>query len=103
LYTNFEHISALHRQLPYFSAIAKKHLLVVIFFENTELEQLVQKPAESIPEIFDQTIAEQFAYDKKLMVKELQKHGIQSILTKPEELTVNTINKYLEIKKRGIL
>ncbi|GAB2773259.1 DUF58 domain-containing protein [Actinomadura fibrosa] len=103
LYTNFEHISALHRQLPYLSAIARKHLLVVIFFENTELEQLAQKEARNIPEIFDQTIAEQFAYDKKLMVKELQKHGIQSILTKPEELTVNTINKYLEIKKRGIL
>ncbi|NJW55561.1 DUF58 domain-containing protein, partial [Salinimicrobium sp. CDJ15-91] len=51
----------------------------------------------------DQTIAEQFSYDKRLMAKELQKHGIQTILTKPEDLTVNTINKYLEIKKRGIL
>ena len=37
------------------------------------------------------------------MVKELQKHGIQSILTAPEELTINTINKYLEIKARGLL
>ncbi|MGB7784951.1 MAG: DUF58 domain-containing protein [Salinimicrobium sp.] len=103
LYTNFEHISALRRQLPYLQAISRKHLLVVIFFENTELESLITSKAESIPQIFDQTIAEQFSYDKKLMARELQKHGIQSILTKPEDLTVNTINKYLEIKKRGIL
>ena len=103
LYTNFEHISALRRQLPYLQAIARKHLLVVIFFENTELESLINTKAESIPQIFDQTIAEQFSYDKKLMARELQKHGIQTILTKPEDLTVNTINKYLEIKKRGIL
>ncbi len=41
LYTNFEHISALHRQLPYLQAIARQHLLVVIFFENTELESLM--------------------------------------------------------------
>ncbi|WP_324721318.1 DUF58 domain-containing protein [Salinimicrobium sp. HB62] len=103
LYTNFEHLSALHRQLPYLLALAKKHLLVVIFFENTELEDLISAKAEKASEVFDQTIAEQFSYDKRLMAKELQKYGIQTILTRPEELTVNTINKYLEIKKRGIL
>ena len=103
LYTNFEHISALRRQLPYLQAIARKHLLVVIFFENSELESLVNSEASGIPQIFDQAIAEQFSYDKKLMARELQKYGIQTVLTKPEDLTVNTINKYLEIKKRGIL
>ena len=103
LYTNFEHLSALHRQMPYLLALAKKHLLVVIFFENTELETFISSKAENVTDIFNQTIAEQFSYDKRLMAKELQKHGIQTILTRPEDLTVNTINKYLEIKKRGIL
>jgi len=77
--------------------------LVVIFFENTELEFLVNKEAHDIPGIFDQTVAEQFAYDKRLMARELQKYGIQTVLTKPQELSINTINKYLEIKKRGML
>ncbi|MGI0107741.1 DUF58 domain-containing protein [Salinimicrobium sp. WS361] len=103
LYTNFEHLSALHRQMPYLLALSKKHLLVVIFFENTELENFISSNAEKVPDIFNQTIAEQFSYDKRLMAKELQKHGIQTILTRPEDLTVKTINKYLEIKKRGIL
>ncbi len=103
LYTNFEHISALHRQLPYLQAISKKHVLVVIFFENTELKVLTNSIATSIPEIIDQTIAQEFELDKKLMVRELQQRGIQTILTAPEDLSVNTINKYLEIKARGIL
>lgn len=103
LYTNFEHLSSLQRQLPYLKAVAKKHVLVVIFFENTELKKFVEAKAENIQEIYQQTIASQFSYDKKIMVKELQKHGIQSILTEPADLTVNTINKYLEIKKKGLL
>ena len=103
LYTNFEHISSLQRQLPYLQAIAKKHVLVVIFFENTELKSLSETEAASIPEIVDQTIAQQFQFDKKLMVRELQQRGIQTVLTAPEDLTVNTINKYLEIKARGLL
>ena len=103
LYTNFEHISALKRQMPYLQAITKKHMLVVVLFENTELDTILNENAEDLQSIYHKTIAEKFAFEKRLMVKELQKHGIQSILTAPENLTINTINKYLEIKARGLL
>tara|TARA_R110002049_G_scaffold150790_2_gene314011 strand:- start:10474 stop:11805 length:1332 start_codon:yes stop_codon:yes gene_type:complete len=103
LYTNFEHITAMRRQLPFLLALAKKHILVVIFFENTELEELVTTDAENLQSIYHKTIGEKFVLEKRLMQKELQQYGIQTILTKPEQLTINTINKYLEIKARGIL
>ncbi len=103
LYTNFESLDALHRQIPYLQAISKLHLLVVVFFENTELNEFAKQKAKNTQEIFEQTIAEKFVYEKKLIVNELRKYGIQTILSKPENLTVNTINKYLEIKARGLL
>ena len=103
LYTNFETLDGLHRQLPYLKGIAKSHLLVVVFFNNTELEGFIQKKAENIHEIYDQVIAEKFAFEKRLIVNELKKYGIYSVLTDPENLTLDTINKYLEIKARGIL
>lgn len=103
LYTNFETLDAVHRQLPYLQAIAKNQLLVVIFFENTELKSVLDQTAHSTRQIFEKTIAEKFVYEKKMIVNELNKHGIHSILTPPEDLTVNTINKYLEIKARGLL
>jgi uncharacterized protein (DUF58 family) len=102
-YTNFEHISAMRRQLPFLLAIAKKHVLVVVFFENTELEELISTDAEDLQTIYHKTIAEKFSLEKRLMQKELQQYGIQTILTKPENLTINTINKYLEIKARGLI
>ncbi|WP_299252327.1 DUF58 domain-containing protein [uncultured Lacinutrix sp.] len=103
LYTNFETLDALHRQLGYLQALAKNHLLVVIFFKNTELDKITTKKSDNTFEIFEKTIAEKFIYEKKLIVNELQKHGIYSILTTPQNLTVDTINKYLEIKARGLL
>ncbi len=103
LFTNFETLTALRRQLPYFRRINKHHLLVVVLFENTELHELTHKPASTIERIYIKTIAEKFAFEKKLIVKELQMHGIQAILTIPEDLTVNTINKYLELKARGMI
>jgi len=99
-FTNYESLSALQRQLPYLKRIAKFHLLLVVFFENTELKKLSEKPAGDVEGIYIKTIAEKFAYDKKLIVKELAKYNIQSILSSPQNLTVNTINKYLEIKAK---
>lgn len=99
-FTNYESMSALQRQLPFLKRIAKFHLLLVVFFENTELKKLSEKPASDVEGIYIKTIAEKFAYDKKLIVKELAKYNIQSILSTPQNLTINTINTYLEIKAR---
>lgn len=103
LYTNFETLDGLHRQLPYLKGIAKSHLLVVVFFQNTELNEIIHKKSETVQEVYDKVIAEKFAFEKRLIVNELKKYGIYSVLTQPENLTLDTINKYLEIKARGIL
>lgn len=103
LFTNFESIYGLERQLPYLKGLAQQHLLVVIFFENTEMQSFLSEPAEDLKEIYYKGIAEKFMYDKKLIVKELGRHGIQALLTAPDQLTVNTINKYLELKSRGMI
>ena len=100
LFTNFESLSGLERQMPYIRAIARRHLLLVVFFENTGLKQLREQEAEDIEGIYVKTIADKFAYEKRLIVKELNQHGIATILTAPENLTVQTVNKYLEIKAR---
>jgi uncharacterized protein (DUF58 family) len=100
LFANFESLAGLKRQLNYLKSIAKHHLLMVVFFENTELKQLSSLNAANLEEVYVKTIAEKFSFEKRLIVKELAKNGILSILTSPENLTINTINKYLELKAR---
>ncbi len=100
LFTNFESLSGLQRQLPYLKQIAKYHLLVIVFFENTEFEKITSAHASDIEAVYMHTVAEKFIYEKKIIIKELQKNGILSILTPPQKVTVNTLNKYLELKAR---
>lgn len=100
LFTNFESLESLQREMTALKKIAKYHLLLIVFFENTELKSLLESKASSLEDIYIKTIAEKFAFEKKQMVKELHKNGIPSILTTPENLTVNTVNKYLELKTR---
>jgi uncharacterized protein (DUF58 family) len=100
LFTNFESASGMQRQLPYLRQLAKYHLLLVVFFENTELKKLNERKAVEVEDIYIQVIAQKFAHEKKQIVRELSHHGIMSLLTTPEQLTVDVVNKYLELKAR---
>jgi hypothetical protein len=77
--------------------------LVVIFFKNSEVHKLLNTNPENMQEIYDEIIAEKIEFEKKLIIQELRKYGIYSIYTLPENLNIDVINKYLEIKARGIL
>ncbi|MBK8192606.1 MAG: DUF58 domain-containing protein [Lewinellaceae bacterium] len=103
LFTNFESTYALERALPTLRRLNRFHLLVVVFFENTEIRRLAQEEVDTTADIYRQTVARQFLQEKKEMVYKLRQYGIQAILTKPQDLTLNTINKYLELKSRGLI
>lgn len=100
LFTNFESIPGMQRQLPHLRKIARHHLLLVVFFENTELRQLTEKEAKDVESVYVKTIGEKFSFEKKLIVKELEQYGILTILTSPRNVTVASVNKYLELKAK---
>ena len=95
LYTNFSTLVTLRRQLPYLQQLNRRHRLLVVFFEDTELAVRPESP-------FHEVIAEKFAYEKRLIVSLLKQHGIAALLTPPEKLSVNVINKYLELKQQNL-
>ncbi|WP_299013359.1 DUF58 domain-containing protein [uncultured Polaribacter sp.] len=102
IYSNFETMDGLNRQIGYLRALAKNHLVLVVFFKNTELNSLINTKTDNLQEVYDSIIAEKFMYEKTRIVNELKKYGIASVLTSPENLTADTINKYLELKARGL-
>jgi len=103
LFTNFESMYAMERTIAIFRRLNQQHLLVVIFFENTGLNERSEMQVANVNDIYKKTISAKFALEKQVIVRELNKYGIQSILSKPEELSVDVINKYLEMKSRGML
>jgi uncharacterized protein (DUF58 family) len=103
LYTNFESEFAMRRALPTLKRINQRHVLVVVFFQNNGLEEMAFQKPNSIREIYAATIAEKLITVKINMARELRQNGIQTILTRPEDLSMQTINKYLELKAKGAL
>ena len=103
LYTNFSGISSMNRQLAYLKQLNRQHRLLVVFFEDAELKEYIATPAKDTEGYYRHVIAEKFAYEKRLVVSTLKQHGIYSLLTTPENLSIDVINKYLEMKARQLL
>lgn len=101
LFTNFETESAMRRALPLMRKINQKHVLVVVFFQNNELEEMAFQDINSTRDIYQSAVAERMISVKHKIAMELKKNGIHTILTRPEDLSINTINKYLELKAKG--
>ena len=98
LYTNFMGLVSLQRQLPFLQQIARRHRLLVVFFEDVELQQFMATPATTKEEVCQHEVAEKFAAEKQLISATLRQYGILSLLTTPQDLSVGVINRYLAIR-----
>ena len=98
LFTNFMGLVSLQRQLPFLQQIARRHRLLVVFFDDVELQQFIAAPPSTAEERCQQEVARKFVAERQLVGATLRQYGILSLLTSPRELSVNVINRYLAVR-----
>ena len=103
LFTNFESMPALERQLPVLHRLTQKHLLLVVLFENSEIREVMENANKSVYDIYFQTIAMEFMAEKQRIVRTLRQQGILALLSRPEDLSVGVINAYLKLKEKNVI
>jgi hypothetical protein len=64
---------------------------------------MINPSIELLEDFYTSIIAEKYFHEKKIITRELNKYGIKTIFTPPKKLTVNLINKYLEIKSAELV
>ena len=101
LYTNFFDYNSMLRQLPYLRQLNSRHRLVVVFFIDNERRDFINQQPHSIRDYYEHSIAAKIDHEQTLIINTLRQYGINSLLTSPQNLSVNVINRYLEMKSRG--
>ncbi|MEZ4911084.1 MAG: DUF58 domain-containing protein [Saprospiraceae bacterium] len=99
IFSNFETMDGMQRQLQVLQKLAKNHKVVVIMFQNSELNHYLDQSADTLTKIIYKTVAEKLLFEKKLIIQELQLHGIPTIFTEPQKLSSSVIQFYLQMKK----
>jgi uncharacterized protein (DUF58 family) len=98
LYANFATAHTMKRELPYLRQIAERHRLVVVIFADSSLRTFADGKAESEEEYFQRLLAERFIDEKKNLIAKMHQMGIDTVYTTPDNLSVDMINKYLQIR-----
>ncbi len=75
----------------------------MVLFKDSELVEMAEQPKESVEDVYRVTLAAKQASEREEIANKLRKQGIQTISCVPEQLSVEVINKYMELKSRGII
>ena len=75
LYTNYADFDSLKRQLPYLCMLNRRHRLLVVFFEDSELNEFVATPFQDVEECYERVIGEKMGYERRLIVYTLRQNG----------------------------
>jgi len=103
VFTDLQGKEPSHRLLATLSAMAPRHLPLVITQRNREVERTARRDPTREPQVFEAAVAESLLADKTAALRLLQARGVLVLDVLPEELTVASVNRYLEIKARGRL
>lgn len=98
IYTDLieKHIS--QRLIQYCSALQKMHLPLCVAVKDINITEIAQYETKVERELYQKAVAQKLLKDRKVAIKELNRRGVRVVDELPEELTISTLNKYLELK-----
>lgn len=99
LFTHFDNLSEMNRQLPALRQLARRHTLLVVFFRNSEVEAFAASHPATTEEQRQIDAARHYMQNQRLIASTLIQNGIQVLHTLPSQLSINVINRYLELRR----
>ncbi|MDC0714770.1 DUF58 domain-containing protein [Stigmatella sp. ncwal1] len=89
-------IQPLHR-------LARRHVPLCLSVKDTALQGLLRSPPPSPEEAFQHAVASELLADREALKAQVGIGGVQMIDVQPDELSLAAVNRYLDIKARGVL
>ena len=83
--------------------LTDRHLVLFATFEDEALSSMADAPPERTEDVTRAVIAGTLLAERDVVLRRLQRMGVQIIETRPEHFGGALISRYLEIKKRDML
>ena len=83
--------------------IGRAHLPLAVAIRNPALETAATRPAPTTPEAFRRAAAEELVQARATTLHVMRQSGILVVDTPPGDALVRTLDKYVEVKERGLL
>ena len=83
--------------------LARRHVPLCLSLEDTAITRLMKTEPQGPADAFQQAAASELLADRERLKAKIGRDGVQLVDVRPEELSLSAVNRYLEIKARGLL
>ena len=74
------------------------HLPVTLAVADVPLQNLAARKASTVSEVYDVLVARDLLAGRAELLQSLERQGVMVLDTVPERLTIDAVNRYLELK-----
>jgi uncharacterized protein (DUF58 family) len=103
IFTDLVDATASRELLRQVKALSPRHLPLFIAIGDPEITDWREKPLQEEEDLYRKAVAAELLESREEALRELTSRGALVLDVPPRELTLKSVNKYLEIKGRGLL
>jgi uncharacterized protein (DUF58 family) len=89
--------------LAHVATAARRHLPLLVALRNTELEDAATAPVNSEADAFRRAAAEELLRERAIALAAIRRQGVLVADVRPANAVPETLARYLEVKRRGLL
>jgi uncharacterized protein (DUF58 family) len=82
---------------------AQRHLPIAVAIRNPELEATAAQPPHDESDVFRRAAAEELLQARATALAAMQRSGVLVADTRPSDAVPSAVNRYLDVKRRGLL
>jgi len=83
--------------------LVRRHLLLFVAVSQLDLQRQAGAMPETVDAMFETAAAQELLDRRERLLRRLEERGAMTLETQPELLAASVLNRYLEVKERGIL
>ncbi|HEX9938188.1 MAG TPA: DUF58 domain-containing protein [Longimicrobium sp.] len=103
VFTDIIDSSASSALVAHLGKAASRHLPIAVAIRNPDLEAAAQLPPKSEADVYRRAAAEELLQARGAALTQMQRAGVLIADSRPTDAVPNVVNRYLDVKRRGLL
>ncbi len=83
--------------------LASRHLVVFVTLRDPSIAEMIGAPPRELSDMYRSVVAGDFAREREVVLGRLRRLGIHCIDVPPERVSVDLLNRYLDVKRRELI
>jgi uncharacterized protein (DUF58 family) len=103
LLTDFVDTITAELMLQNLARLARRHVLIFVALSDPAWQELSEQPPSSPTALYESVVAAEFGQERQRVLERLRRLGVTCVDARPEQVSAELLNRYLDLKRREVL